>query len=172
MSTQIQRLTKYNPGPAEQREMIVDDALTRIGNEGLREIAASHNITTRTLNLWLLAHPDYSAKCQAITDARLLDAREQYDRDREAIQSAPDQLSLARARDTHSVSRSEMAYALMMAERRDKRYQAKPDTNLQLNATGASTIQVVFVDAHEGTPSPRLIPEERSGETPDGTGNR
>ena len=133
----VERPTKYNPVPVETRQAIIQDALERIGHEGLREIAASHAISTRTLNVWLLAHPEYSERCQAITDARLIDAKEQFEKDREAMLGATDPFTLAQARDCHQVSKSEMAYAVMMAERRDKRYSPKAEVTAPVQASSS-----------------------------------
>ena len=132
--TEIARLSKYNPVPAETKAEIIEDALEMVrAGVGLREIAPKLGIAVFTLNQWLLSHPDYSNVCQALTDARLVEARDQYQQDREAMERAQDQFALTRARACHDVSRSEMAYAVLMAERRDSRYQAKPLVQIGIN---------------------------------------
>lgn len=92
------------------KSAIIEDALVRIqGGETLEEIAASHNIARITLQGWMLSLGDeYQQLRSDYIDHQLAEAMV-------AIDSAQDNLSIARAREAFR-ARS------WIAERRDRRY--------------------------------------------------
>ena len=91
-----------------RKPQILEDAKTRILNgETLKQIAADHGLTSRTLNTWLLALGDeYMLLRQAWIDNMLIDAGETLD-------NAEDVFPLARAREVWKK-------ATWYAERRDR----------------------------------------------------
>lgn len=108
MDEQNGRLTKYNPVPAERKREIIEDALPRIlDGHTLEQIATTYGITGRTLHTWLMSLGDeYQSLRQYLIDSKLAESSE-------AIDTAKDQLQLARAREQFRV-------ASWYAERRDR----------------------------------------------------
>jgi len=100
------------------KSAIIEDALVRIqGGETLEEIAASHNVARITLQGWMLSLGDeYQQLRSDYIDHQLAEAMV-------AIDSAQDNLSIARAREAFR-ARS------WIAERRDRRYASKQEMSV------------------------------------------
>lgn len=132
--TKNQRLSRYNPVPPERKAEIIDDALVRIENETLEQIASSHGISKQALNGWLSALGDeYQEHRQRIVDNQLLAAEEQVreagKKEQEEGNVPSGQLSLARAREV-------LRHAQWIAERRDNRYASKPTVQIGIGIQG------------------------------------
>lgn len=106
--------------PAETKQAILEDAKVRIlEGHTLQEIAEDHGVSKRTLNTWLIALGDeYQEIRQAWIDNMLSEAKE-------AIDSADEQLPLARAREQWKA-------ATWYAERRDRARYGQQVANINI----------------------------------------
>lgn len=130
MDEQNGRLTKYNPIPPERKQTIIADAMARIADETLDQIAESYGITQPTLWKWLSVTEGYDQLRQSLVDDELAKASYALQECEREIVVSRDQLSLARARALTDLRDRLLRKAQWYAERRDRRYAAKQEVQV------------------------------------------
>lgn len=132
---EIDRPTKYNPVPAERKTEIIQDAMQRIAaGHTIKAIAKDHAVDPSSLNMWLLALGDeYRDLRNAVIDNKLSEAMEAIDSAGSVLDQAKEekgeigQVDISHAQFNLAHAREMFKSAAFIAERRDARYQPKPD---------------------------------------------